>query len=189
MIAWTERNSGKGEEQSSIPDNQRGSGCASCSWKRLHFPPEDTYRYGNCMDEHIECVRTGRGGQPGRRTRLSKIWLLLLANIWGDPGLRAAAGWSHLWGKGLLVWRKRHLASDPTPFCSSIGHWPSDHFFTSEMGWWSYLQCVVINKTKINFPRTQDSGQCWWSDQLNQLLSHYQHHPQHLFSLVKTRKA
>lgn len=66
--------------------------CASCSWKRLHFPPEDTYRYGNCMDEHIECVRTGRGGQPGRRTRLSKIWLLLLANIWGDPGLRAAAG-------------------------------------------------------------------------------------------------
>lgn len=65
---------------------------ASCSWKRFHFPPENTYRYGNCMDEHIECGRSGRDGQLGKRTRLSKIWLLLLANIWVNPGLRAAAG-------------------------------------------------------------------------------------------------
>ena len=141
------------------------------------------------MDEHTECARTGRGGQLDRRTRLSKIWLLLLANIWVKPGLGEQQVGITFRGKGLLVCRKRHLAPNPTPFCSSIGHWPSDHFFISEMGWWSYLQCVVVNKTKINFTRTQDSGQCWWSGQLNQLLNHYQQHPQHLFSLIKTRKA
>ena len=67
------------------------------------------------MDKCIECARTGKGKQLGRRTRLSKIRPLLPANVRVSPGLGAAAGWSCLQGKMTLAVEKEIVGTRPYP--------------------------------------------------------------------------